>query len=724
MAGSVGMAKKQGCSSTPAPTDLSSILVIIDASVADTATLLAGVVPGAIAVLLDSQRDGVEQITEALQQHPEIDSLHIVSHGAPGTLFLGNTQLSLQTLELYSWDLQAWSASSILLYGCNVAAGDAGAEFIEQLHALTGAAIAASKNLTGNKALGGDWQLEVSTHTLAHPLPFEQAVMESYKGVLADLISGLGGSAGFGENTAPVVDDTFVEIDITPVFANGINFFGTTYTRAFLSTNGNITFGSGSSSFTPTAITGNTGRPIIAAFFDDIDVRKTNAGQTPSGTSTGSNRIYWDLDSTNRVVTFTWDDVAPYSGGASSNAFQIRLIDQGNGDFDIELRYESINWNLRNAVAGWSAGNGTAYFQLPQSGNATAMLNLENETNNGTPGVFSFPVRGGKIGNTDPTISEIVNQRTLEATATAPIAFTIGDAETAADSLTISATSSNSSLIPDANIILGGAGANRTITLTPTTQTGLTTITLTVSDGTATTTETFDVLVEPAEPTGIPTQVIIVQPGQDRGVQHQGTRRAEVIRGSWGSDTLYGSGGNDRIISGFRQSSMGQDRLFGGDGNDQLFAGGGRDYLDGGNGDDLLDGGNGRDMLLGGAGSDRLLGGNGNDILVGGTGNDTLRGGRGRDMFTFNALDEGVDTIADFKTEDVIDLRQIFAQSAFSGATSFVQFSQFVQLVQVGANTEVRVDADGSGSGTDFTMLATLQNVAANTMTPRNFVIR
>lgn len=51
----------------------------------------------------------------------------------------------------------------ILLYGCNVAQGEAGARFIEQLSAYTGAEVAASTDYTGALALGGDWVLEAST---------------------------------------------------------------------------------------------------------------------------------------------------------------------------------------------------------------------------------------------------------------------------------------------------------------------------------------------------------------------------------------------------------------------------------------------------------------------------------------------------------------------------------------------------------------------------------
>jgi len=67
-----------------------------------------------------------------------------------------------------------------------------------------------------------------------------------------------------------------------------------------------------------------------------------------------------------------------------------------------------------------------------------------------------------------------------------PIAFTVDDVDNDPAALAVTATSSNTALVPDANIALAGAGADRTITLTPVAQSaGTTIITLTVTDGKA-----------------------------------------------------------------------------------------------------------------------------------------------------------------------------------------------------------------------------------------------
>jgi hypothetical protein len=95
-----------------------------------------------------------------------------------------------------------------------------------------------------------------------------------------------------------------------------------------------------------------------------------------------------------------------------------------------------------------------------------------------------------------PSLSEVADQTVDEDNDTGALPFFIGDDLTTAGSLTLSATSSNTTLVPDANIVFGGSGANRTVKVTPATdKIGTATITFSVSDGTNTTSDTFKVTV-------------------------------------------------------------------------------------------------------------------------------------------------------------------------------------------------------------------------------------
>lgn len=111
--------------------------------------------------------------------------------------------------------------------------------------------------------------------------------------------------------------------------------------------------------------------------------------------------------------------------------------------------------------------------------------------------------------NTAPTISTIANQSTVPGVATTALAFTVGDAELNTAILSVTAASSNTTLVPTANIVLGGTNPSRTVTVTPAAgQSGSAVITLSVTDGIFTTSSSFTLAV------GVPTAVgsIVVSP--------------------------------------------------------------------------------------------------------------------------------------------------------------------------------------------------------------------
>ncbi len=162
-------------------------ILFVDASVPAYQRLLIELDASVRVCLLEGERDGVEQITAAIAQLRaegqigESLELHIISHGVPGCLDLGNAALSLDTLASYADDLAAWSASELLLYGCNVAAGDAGQEFVEKLARMTGGAIAASTTPIGHPSLGGNWDLDVSTQDKVPAVAISSAAQQTWQ---------------------------------------------------------------------------------------------------------------------------------------------------------------------------------------------------------------------------------------------------------------------------------------------------------------------------------------------------------------------------------------------------------------------------------------------------------------------------------------------------------------------------------------------------------------
>ncbi|MFN6156548.1 MAG: DUF4347 domain-containing protein [Dolichospermum sp.] len=204
-------------------------VVFIDASVSDYQTLQTGVIAGVETVILSPNQNGIEEITDFLRQHTQITTIHIVSHGSPGCLYLGNSQLNLDNISKYAELLQHWQSENILLYGCNVAAGDAGEEFITKLHEITNATISASATKTGNAALGGNWELEVNIpENHGTSLVFHAETLNTYQGVFAPTLVGVWDRLSYAMavtvvgNYAYAVGNTLDIIDISnpsnPIF--------------------------------------------------------------------------------------------------------------------------------------------------------------------------------------------------------------------------------------------------------------------------------------------------------------------------------------------------------------------------------------------------------------------------------------------------------------------------------------------------------------------------
>ncbi len=150
--------------------------IFIDSRVNDLELLISQFTPGTSYQVLDARLDGIEQIVSALAGEGRYDSIQIISHGASGEITLGNTLLNSAALYRYAGKLATIGASlsstgDILLYGCNVGAGDAGLHFVDTLAQLTGADVAASDDVTGSAALGGDWVLEVQSGTIESTVP-------------------------------------------------------------------------------------------------------------------------------------------------------------------------------------------------------------------------------------------------------------------------------------------------------------------------------------------------------------------------------------------------------------------------------------------------------------------------------------------------------------------------------------------------------------------------
>jgi hypothetical protein len=163
-------------------------IVFVSDRLADLPSLLAALPAGLEVVVLDGSADGLAQMAAALQGRSGLAAIHVLSHGSAGQVQLGSLWLDSAGVAARADELSTIGSAlrpggDLLLYGCSVAAGDGGAALLHELARATGADVAASDDLTGSAALGGDWVLERHTGAIEAPLFATDAV--GYGGLLA-----------------------------------------------------------------------------------------------------------------------------------------------------------------------------------------------------------------------------------------------------------------------------------------------------------------------------------------------------------------------------------------------------------------------------------------------------------------------------------------------------------------------------------------------------------
>ena len=246
----------------------------------------------------------------------------------------------------------------------------------------------------------------------------------------------------------------------------------------------------------------------LSAYFGDDNLATPNiAGFSQSEDIT----LYFSVMSAGQLQF----DASSYTVNEGAGTASINVVRVGGSDGRLTVNYTTANGT---ATAGndYTTTSGTLEFLDGETTKSILVSILEDSTDESNETVnltlssiepqnlndYLIDVEGDANGlfgsvtnavltildndepaNTAPTISDVSDQSTDEDTPTGAIAFTIGDAQTATSLLNLSSASSNTALVPNANIAFGGSGANRHVVITPAAnQFGTSTITLTVTD--------------------------------------------------------------------------------------------------------------------------------------------------------------------------------------------------------------------------------------------------
>lgn len=222
-----------------------------------------------------------------------------------------------------------------------------------------------------------------------------------------------------------------------------------------------------------------------------------------SWSKTYDNQTFWDwlFAQSNQAPTISAVIDRTIAAGGNTGLLSVTINDTNMHPDYLVLTRTSSNTTavpLANVVLGGTGGARTVFVTGASAGSSTITLTVSdgirqvNET-------FVVTVGAGTNTNTAPAISTIVNQSVTSGLATAALTFTVSDAETPAGSLTLSAESTNTTVVPLANITFGGSGGARTVTVTSAAgQAGQSTVRIRVSDGSLTASTTFVVTVSPA----------------------------------------------------------------------------------------------------------------------------------------------------------------------------------------------------------------------------------
>ena len=157
-----------------------------------------------------------------------------------------------------------------------------------------------------------------------------------------------------------------------------------------------------------------------------------------------------------------------------------------NATVDLNPATSTIDAAFSNAFGNWSVNTAGSVIYTPTSNynGAASVAYTVNDVEGGTSNSATLSITVN-AANDLPTITGILPLSIVEDApgGTGPLAFTVGDVETAVGSLTLTGVSDNLSLVPNANVVFGGSLGARTVTVTPlANQTGIANITITVND--------------------------------------------------------------------------------------------------------------------------------------------------------------------------------------------------------------------------------------------------
>jgi uncharacterized protein DUF4347 len=372
--------------------------------------------------VLDPERDGIEQISQALAGYSGLDVVHFISHGADGAVGLGATWLDRNSLQAMADSIAGWGRSlsadaDLLFYGCDLAASPLGAAFIEQLSQLTGADVAASDDATGSAALGGDWVLERAVGSIKSNIAPSSTLQQNWNALLANTAptaSNMNAAETYTLNTPLNLADIVINDVDSPNVTARLTLSNPAAGRLNISTSGSVT----------STYNAATGVWTASGAIADVNALLANVTYTPSFLFLGSFTIGTSVD----------DGVAPAITGSKSVTLALINLPPSATNLNAPETYtEDTPLNLTNIViSDLDSPNVTARLTLsnPAAGSLnTGTSGSVTSTYNPTTGIWSA---SGAISDVNSLLASLTFTPALDFNANFTIATRVDDGVAAA----------------------------------------------------------------------------------------------------------------------------------------------------------------------------------------------------------------------------------------------------------------------------------------------------
>ena len=329
-------------------------LVFVDSSVRQQAKLTRNLPAGTKLVVIEQGMDPFAVMARAASSYKGLQNISVLSHATPGKVRLSDADFDAQALRRNGASIAMMSASlapdgDILLYGCDLAAGEEGEALVTAMAELSGRDVAASSDATGAKSLGGNWDLEVASGPVFSGVFADENMTMDWNDLLIITV-----------NTA--TSATAMRDAMGAASINGMTYSGTPTLNAPVSSNAFGTFTSSSS---------NLGLPSGAI------IGTGNVTQVPGTPST-----FWDGVGTSVVGTGNERDVAALSYQFTPNTGITKVVFQivmGSEEYN-EYVGQGFSDNVRILLSGGIYSN-TNVAVIPGTSTGIDIDTINNSLN-------------------------------------------------------------------------------------------------------------------------------------------------------------------------------------------------------------------------------------------------------------------------------------------------------------------------------------------------------